>query len=146
MKNLYLLVCILATGLIFTSCKKENKKSTSESSIMGKWKGEKMISSISMNGLVVETDTSYWEMPDYLAIEFKKNNQMVSHEFSDNELDTDVLYYSVKGNKITIMDDEDDSDVQEFTFKADKNKLVLSNSSFEMGGGVTYSLEIHLKR
>lgn len=148
MKNLYLLVCILAAGIIFTSCKKEDKKSTPESSIMGKWNGEKMINSASMNGLVVETDTSYWKTPEYLTIEFKKNNKLVSHEFSDNELDTDELYYIVKGNKVTITDDANDPEPQEFNFKVDKNKLILSHSTSGEDGGVTlkFNIEVHLKK
>ena len=144
MKNLYLLIFILAAGFMFTSCKKEDKKSP-ESSLMGKWKGEKSVTSASLNGSVVQSDTSYIKMPDYVHIEFKKNNQMVSQEFIDNELDTDEFYYIVKGNKISIMDDANDPDPDEYTFKVDKNKLILSNLP-SGASGVTISSEIHLKR
>ena len=144
MKNLYLLVCILAAGLIFTSCKKDNKDSTPESSIMGKWKGEKMIVAFSMNGSVVESDTTFWKTPDYLSVEFKKNNQMVSQEFSDNELDTEEFYYVVKGNKISLMENANDPKAEEYTFKIEKNKLILLNST--PAGTVIISSEIHLKK
>ena len=144
MKNLYLLVCILAAGLLFTSCKKENKESTPENSIMGKWKGDKMINTMRSNGLVLGSDTSFWKAPDYLNIEFKKNNVMVLNEFSDNELDNEELYYKVVGDKLIIMETADDLYPEDYTFKVNGKKLILSRSDTGVEGGVTWKLDSEL--
>lgn len=149
MRTLYLLICIASAGLIFTSCKKEDKNSTPESSIMGKWKGDKTVNILSRNGLVVETDTSYWKAPDYLSLEFKKDNRLVYNEFYENELDTDELYFKVIGDKLTVMQEENDPYSEEYTIKVNGNKLVLSGTLFtELDGDATWKLnsEIHLKK
>lgn len=149
MKNLYLLVCILATGFLFSSCKKDDKKSTPESSIMGIWKGEKSLGTYSRNGVVKDWDTIYMKPPDYLSLEFKKENQLLYKEFSDNELETEDLYYKVVGDKLSIMEDVNDLDPEEYTFKISGNKLILSDTySYNDAEGVTWKIdsEIHFIR
>lgn len=148
MKKLYLLVCILATGFLFSSCKKEDKKSP-ESSIMGIWKGEKNLGTYYRNGIVLDSDTIYMKLPNYIIIEFKKENQLLYKEFSDNELDTENLYYKVVGDKLIIMEDVNDPDPEEYTIKINGNKLILWDTySYKDTDGVTWKIdsEMHFIR
>ena len=144
MKNVYLLVCILATGLLFSSCKKEDKKSTPESSIMGIWKGEKNIEVIFGNGVELERDTIFIKSPDYLLLEFKKENKLLYKEFIDNELDTEELYYKVAGDKLSVMDDVNDLNPEEYIFKISGNKLILSGSYSYVDEGILVKIDAEM--
>lgn len=140
MRNLYLLICIMAVGIMFSSCKKEDKNSSPEISILGKWNGEKSIEITSKDGVRVEYDTGFWKSPNYMTLEFKKDNQLIFTEFYDNYLDTQELYYKIIGDKLKIMDDANDLN-QEFSFELKGKSLILSNSLTEMENGVTWKLE-----
>jgi hypothetical protein len=141
MRNLYLLICVAAVGIMFSSCKKEDKNSSPESAILGKWKGEKSINVISMNGVKVESDTSFWKTPDYMTLEFKKDNQLIYTESYENDLDTEELYYKIIGDKLNIMEDANDLNPEEYSFKLKGKSLILSTSLTEMENGVTWKLE-----
>lgn len=148
MRSLYLVMYILAAGLFFSSCKKEDKNTTPESSIMGIWKAEKLVHTLYKNEVIAETSTSFWKTPDYMTFEFKNGNQLVYAEFSDNELDTDLMYYKIVGDKLMIMEDANDPFPEEYTFKISGKQLVLSESLSQVEDGNTWRLssELHFNK
>lgn len=141
MRNLYLFICIAAVGIMFSSCKKEDKNSSPESSILGKWKAEKTINASSIGGVSVGSDTTFWKSPDYLTLEFKKDNQLIFTEFFENDLDTEEYYYKIVGDKLSIMDDANDLNPDELSFKIKGKSLILSGSITEVENGVTWKFD-----
>lgn len=148
MKHLNLLFFILAAGLLMTSCKKDDAKKTPENELIGKWVGEKTITSISVNGSVLESDTSLVQAPDYFRVEFKKNNQCFISTSFENEIDSENLFYKVEGDKLTLGEDEQYSDPEIYSFKLNGKKLILMGTETEESNGATWlwKTEIHFSK
>lgn len=147
MKHVNLLFFILAAGLLMTSCKKEDTK-TPENALLGKWSGEKIITSISVNGTILESDTSLVKAPDYFRVEFKKNNQcFVSNSFED-EVESEHLFYKVEGDNLILGEDAQYSDPESYSFKIDGKKLILKDTEIEEATGATWkwTTEIHFTK
>ena len=147
MKHLNLLFFILAAGLFLTSCKKEDAK-TPGNELIGKWEGKKTITSMSVNGSILESDTTLVKSPDYFRVEFKKNNQcFVSNSF-ENEFDSENLFYKVEGDKLTLAEDEQYSDPEIYSFKLNGKTLVLMGTETEEANGATWlwKTEIHFSK
>lgn len=136
----------MAAGLFMTSCKKEENKKTPANELLDKWKAEKTISSASVNGIMVESDTTVYTFPDYLTMEFKKDGRCAVTKNYGGELESANLFYKVEGDKLIVDEFENFPEPEIHTFQISGNKLqLLLSEKFEFSGdSVEYSTEIHL--
>jgi hypothetical protein len=107
MKKLSILfVAVLALGISFVSCSKDDDNETS-GSIEGKWNHSKVQSTI--DGKVLP-ETDYENEPgcnkDFLELKTDGVSKSGFYEGKDCTLDLDVSTWKKDGNKLTIVGDE----------------------------------------
>lgn len=148
MKHFNLLFVILAAGLFMTSCKKEDAKKTPESELLGKWKGEKTISTVFRNEIAVESDTTFFKVPDFFTVEFKKNNKCSVISSSEGELDSENLFYKIEEDKIILDEDEKYPEPEIYSFKLNGKKLVLKRGFKQQDAGSAweFTTEMHFTK
>lgn len=148
MKHFKLLFFILAAGLFITSCKKEDANKSSETQILGKWKGEMEIYKLSNNGKIVESDTTLVTAPDYFTAEFKKNNQCVVNKSFENDVESENLFYKLENGKIITGETAQYLNSETRSFEINGKKLVLTKTTIEGEGDGTSesSFEMHFSK
>ncbi|MEO6682477.1 MAG: hypothetical protein ABIN48_06590 [Ginsengibacter sp.] len=141
MKKIYFILCIASIGLVFHSCKKNKNDENPETGILGKWNAEKFISVFSENGTVLQRDTTHYISPDYMTVEFKKDNVFILTDFSDGDLETEQLYYKVEGNQLVLKESAQDPEDETYTITITGKKLHLNRSDIQKSGNDTYKWE-----
>lgn len=121
-----------------TSCKKEDTKKTPGYELLGKWKGEKSIHTVTKNGTVIESETTIVTSPDFFTIEFKKGNRCQMMSSFEDELESENLFYKLDGNKIILGEDEQYLEGEIYSFEINGQNLVLKGAVTMEDAGVSW--------
>ena len=119
----------LLSTILLISCSKEDIPPTSKE-ITGTWHGYEMITHYYINEKLQEIDTSGINFPDYLTITFNEENQF---HFKENVRWQESYsgIYTIKGNKIILLDLENNHEPDEYRFILKGNDLTLSITTNE---------------
>jgi len=124
-------------SVVLVACKKSGSSSNDSSAIQGKWNLTRNVSSIYVNGALVDSGHTDVSSLDYIY--FYANGSVISYENdnnSNNQAISDTASYKILNNQFLVINAPSEIDtlkIQTLT----SNSLILTDSYTESNGGIT---------